>query len=864
MIDVAYELISNLNLEVVEALELPRRPERRRELPAELCRGPLESSLGQWAPDGELWFHQSVALERLFRGENVVVSTGTASGKSLIFQLYAFDRILGDPRTKVLVFYPLKALASDQCASWKRLASSLGLDETCVAKIDGDVPTPDRVNLIDTASIVLMTPDVCQAWLMRNVGTAPVRRFFDHLSLLVLDEAHVYESVFGSNVAFLLRRMIGAKRRATQSASGKLFQIIAATATIRDPAEHLSKLSGVRFSVVDEVDNGAPFHERRIFHVTGPEYGAGAEAAVADLVRGIRELKRRHRFIVFMDSRQGVERIVKAVGEEEVLPYRSGYEANDRKNIEDALRNGSLDGVVATSALELGIDIADMEIGANLGVPQSRKAFRQRIGRVGRTGPGMFFVFAQPHAFKRFGETFEDYYNSSVEPSYLYLGNRFIQFAHARCLFEENEVLQGDPVTPPAGVIWPDNFGTILKYMKPGGGRPREFDFIAQIGADNPHFNYPLRQIGEAGWQIVEGRHGHQKIVGSIATNQAIREAYPGATYLHMGRPYKISEWHTRSFERSIRALPLKNRVATRPLLKKTVTLSLAPDGIVDNRLKRNASGLVAEVHLQVNESVEGYYIGSKSFLYRDLRVQNPNMSRKQRDFRTTGVIIRVGEPWFAGSEPDRRRFREAVADGLLALICRDKSISPQDVDVTHTNIALVTESGPKRLTDAVVIYDSVYGGLRLTEDAYLELRRYMAQLDKAVDLAGSDAVLDERTAGKLAEWTKTLEDADAADASASIEARDGWYQIYKPGSCVSILHNGNLVERKIIKPELLDPYKTGTKTLVYQYELSKGIGRVPHDQVLATGQDWSWVLWNPDSGDIKELDDESESHDSK
>ncbi len=855
MSDIADALVKKLNLEVIEVLDLPGRPERRLAYPRELNQGSLVKVLLKLAPDGKLWRHQTLALQGLIDKNNIVISTGTASGKSLIFQLFAFDLILRDPSTKVLVFYPLKALASDQFARWKNMATELGLGTGCVARIDGDIPTTDRSDMLARANIVLMTPDVCQAWLMRNVGTAPVRRFFDKLSFLVLDEAHVYESVFGSNVAYLLRRMIGAKRRATQQQGDRRFQIIAATATIKDPAQHLAELTGVDFAVVDELENGAPFHPRLIYHVNGPEYGAGGEAAVTDLARGIRALPHRHRFIAFMDSRQGVERICSDLGEEKILPYRSGYEAGDRAAIEKALRDGTLDGVVATSALELGIDISDMEIGANLGVPQSRKAFRQRIGRVGRSGPGLFFVIAQPHAFKRFGETFADYYGGSVEPSYLYLGNRFVQFAHARCLFDENEVLKGDPVVPPPGVTWPDKFPEVLRYVRPGGGRPREFDFIAQLGADNPHFNYPLRQVGEAGFRIVEGGAGHVLTVGNISTIQAIREAFPGANYLHMGRAYKVQEWNTRSFERSIKVSAAKNYVNTRPLLKKTVTLSLAMDGIVEGRLKRSSNGIVAEVQLQVNESVEGYSIGKTNFLYKDLRADNPNMSRKQRDFRTTGVILRITEPWFSGSDAVKSGLREAVADGLLALICRDKSISPQDVDATHTNIALLTESGPKRLTDAVVIYDSVYGGLRLTEDLYLELARYANQLNKAADLAGADAFVDESTSLKLVEWINTLQDADAQNGPILPDSPEGWYQVYKPGSYVSVLFNGNFIERKIIEPRLIDPFETGKKQLFYKYETDAGVGSVPHDQIQPTGQEWSWVLWNPETGEFSELD---------
>jgi DEAD/DEAH box helicase domain-containing protein len=227
------------------------------------------------------------------------------------------------------------------------------------------------------------------------------------------------------------------------------------------------------------------------------------------------------------------------------------------------------------------------------------------------------------------------------------------------------EVLGGDQSAPPAGVSWPSGFEEILKFAKPGSGRPRVFDLIAQIGSDNPHLNYPLRQIGEASFDLKEGGREISHRLGTIATNQAIREAYPGANYLHLGRAYKVLEWSTRSYDRSIRLAVAQNPVLTRPILKKTVTVDLSFEGIVERRIKRCNTGLVAEVHLQVNESVEGYTIGSRSFLYRDLRAENPNMSRKQRDFRTTGVLIKIEEPWFAGSSAQSRDARERIAEGL-------------------------------------------------------------------------------------------------------------------------------------------------------------------------------------------------------
>lgn len=563
------DLIEALNLEVISEIQTNSRPERRRHLSEEISVGTFTESLKQMLgrEDLSVWEHQAKAIEHLANRRNVIVSTSTASGKSLVFQIEAIRRLSLDTSSRILVIYPQKALASDQFGRWKRLVQSIGIDESIIGRIDGNVPIYERDVTLSNARILLMTPDVCHAWLMRNVGSGPVRRFLEGLSLVVLDEAHIYESAFGSNVAFLLRRLIAAKKKATRGdLKGKLFQCIATTATVSAPSEHLRLLTGLEFAVVDEEQNGAPHFQRRILHLSGADYGAAGEAAVADIVRGIMDLPERRRFIVFIDSRQGVERVVRSIDDGSVLPYRSGYEAEDRERIEKALRDGSLHGVVATSALELGIDIADMEIGVTLGIPQSRKAFHQRLGRIGRAKPGTFLVIAPPAAFGRLGLTFDDYFRMPVEPSNLYLGNRFIQFAQARCLLEEMEVLGSDMTSLPAGVTWPIGFDGILASARPGAARSREFDFIAQLGADAPHFNYPLRQVGESSFDIQEGPRNDLTRIGSIAVNQAIREAYPGATYLHAGRAYTVYEWRTSRGERAIRVGPSKSAAPTKPI----------------------------------------------------------------------------------------------------------------------------------------------------------------------------------------------------------------------------------------------------------------------------------------------------------
>lgn len=852
MLEGIRKVLSSLDLDVAETKSIDARRQSRLKVPSTYSDGQTADVIKQVASDGRLWKHQSMALRQLAAGRNVVVSTGTASGKSLIFQLHALHCLLENPEAKVLVLYPLRALASDQLISWQARAQSAGLREEEVAYISSDLSYDERERVIQRARVVTMTPDLCQAWLMRQIDSVFASSFLKDLALLVLDEAHSYESVFGSNLSFLVRRAIAAKRRlSSQRGRGSPLQIVAATATISEPATHLEHLTGLKFRVVGEDLNGAPRSEMQILHVEGPDQGDDGEKVVASLIGGLSEMEERHRFIAFMDSRQGVERIADLADMEDVNPYRSGYEQRDRARIESSLRSGTLHGVVSTSALELGIDIEDMEIGINLGVPQSRKSFRQRLGRVGRHSPGVFMVIAPKYAFNQFGESLSDYYDASVEPSYLYLGNRFIQFAHARCLRDEMESLGMSASRTPSGARWPDGFGDILKYARESW--PREFDDIAKTGGDSPHINFPLRQIGETKIQLQIGNRSSSKEIGDIAHHQALREAFPGAHYLHNGRKYRVNGWRHGFADISILLRPIEERLPIRPLLRKSVTVDVSQGGIVDGRVKRGRAGLLAEVDIQVNESVEGYRIGNSVFRYSELRKKNPNMSRELRFFRTTGVVLKIEEEWFKD-----RSIREEVVSGLNDILCRGKSISPGDVDTAARNILIREASSPRPIDDAAVIYDSVYGGLRLTESLFDEIDGYMEHLSRAVDIAGDNAVVSESTLNQFRAWLDTLDSTDLGD-SIDIDVPDGWLVIYRPGSIVSTSVYGGLVEREISEPIFAAPFGEGEPSLHY-YCKDRAQPNVrltmSHETVVPSGTDWELMLWNPDTDEYRDLED--------
>ena len=852
----------------VDRLDLPARPERSTAIPDAYRTG----SPGRWLTNderlaGRVWRHQAKAMTIAAEERNLVMSTGTASGKSLVFQSAAFRVLDRDDEAAVIVLYPQKALSNDQFMSWQKAAGFAGFSESDIVKMDGDVPRPNRANLLEKARVALMTPDICQAWLLNEISNPAHREFLARTRLVVIDEAHVLEGVFGSNFAYLFRRLSVARFLVQDKRRRTGLQVIAASATISTPDIHLHSLTGLHFETVGEEDDGAPRHERSILHLVAADRREGevAEAIHKALVEGSTDGS----FITFVDSRQGAERLaVRTDNSGLVKPYRSGYEAADRSDIEHALRDGHLRGVVSTSALELGIDIPHFAVGLNIGVPVTRKSFRQRLGRVGRQRPGSFAVVAEPYAFKRFGSTLAQYYTKSVEPSYLYLGNRFMQFAHARCLAEELEMLgvTGKKEVP-GEVPWPEGFAEVFDFSYSGGrgARPREFDQVNRIGGDQPHFNYPLRNVPEDAFKVVHSRGGPtgQAHVAQLTVQQAIREAFPGAIYLHMGKGWRVHDWRSTSFDRTIRVSPTTSPAPPQPLIRTFVNFGLDRDGIVDGRFRKGERGFLAECHLQVNERVEGFREGRERKQYKDLRQEKPWMSPKTRDFRTTGVVMRIDEDWFR--QPG---FKQRIADSLRDLMLREYSISARDVDAAATNISMIRNGQREAVADALVLFDATHGTLRLTEPAYLNLDNLLAQLDRSVRMTppDDDGVSGEVVAAMRA-WLDHLgkEEGGLPEVD-DMEDGDGWVQVYDVGSIVARRGaQGMLHDMKVVGHEFRVLEDDDKVQLFYLYLRPSRTGRpvkamVSAESIQAVGDEWTMVYLNRETGERREsLDDEAD-----
>ena len=366
------------------------------------------------------WSHQAETAQHAWEGRDVIVATGTASGKSLGYQLPILTALAEDPTATAVYLAPTKALAQDQMQALARLcAATPELADVMVATYDGDTPPEARRAIREQARIIVTNPDMLHASILGN----PKRwtRLLKTLRYLVVDECHVYRGVFGAHVAMVLRRLLrlvpGAGSVAgSSSVSGAELgtsgpTVIMASATSVDPAAHARRLTG-RAGVAAVTEDGSPAGERTIalwepgfLEGVEGEHGApvrrSANSEAAEVMA--RVIAEGARTLSFVRSRRGAEIVALAAAEElggmgraedaaRVAAYRAGYTPEDRRYLEKALDEGELLGVAATNALELGIDVGGLDAVVAAGFPGTIASFRQQAGRAGRRGQGALVV----------------------------------------------------------------------------------------------------------------------------------------------------------------------------------------------------------------------------------------------------------------------------------------------------------------------------------------------------------------------------------------------------------------------------------------------------------------------------------------
>jgi DEAD/DEAH box helicase domain-containing protein len=487
----------------------------------------------------QLWSHQSDAIDALRAGRNIVIATGTASGKSLCYQLPLVDSIVGGSRDTTLLMFPTKALAQDQLRSFREWL----VPDVVAATYDGDTGPDERAWVRGHANVVLTNPE------MLHMGILPTHdrwaTFLLRLRYVVVDELHTLRGVFGSHVAHVLRRL---RRLCEHYGSSPTFCFT--SATIGNPAELASRLCGLPVVAIE--GDGSPQSERKFAVWQRPlvdvHTGTRASANIETAMLLSRFVSDGHQTLAFTRSRKGAELVAThargALAQSStaggstapaVAAYRAGYLATERRELESQLANGELGGVVATSALELGIDIGSLDAVVLNGFPGTLASMRQQVGRAGRTSrrAAAVLIAGDDQLDQWYARHPTELLDRPAEAVVVNPDNPFVARAQIACAAHElplthtDERYFGDALDDAVRDLVLDD------ELKPRGGA------MYWSGREPPAPRVGLRTGSSIECQLVDA---DGQLVGTVDASRAFHVAHPGAIYLHQGRQYRVRE----------------------------------------------------------------------------------------------------------------------------------------------------------------------------------------------------------------------------------------------------------------------------------------------------------------------------------
>jgi DEAD/DEAH box helicase domain-containing protein len=688
--------------ELAHVETVPPEPARLLPLPDE-----LEPGLRAALPFDSLYEHQREAWDVVARGEHLILATGTASGKSLAFNLPVLDALARDPKERALYLYPTKALAQDQA----RALAELRAPNVRAAIYDGDTPGERRWQIRRWANVILTNPD------MLHIGVLPHHdRWADvlhNLRYVVVDEAHVYRGVFGSHVGNVLRRL-----RRLAGVYGSEPQLLFASATIANPGELAESLGGNRATVV--ADDGAPRAERTIA-LWNPELldaelglrasplGEASRLMAALVSRGLRT-------ICFAKSRKAAELIhkftvdrVDAATAARLAPYRAGYTPAQRREIERRLVEGELLGVAATDALELGIDIGLLDCALSVGFPGTVASLRQQWGRAGRRGHGLAVLVASEDALDQyFMREPQMLLERSVEAAILDHANPRVLDGHVRAAAFEaplddadratlgNEALERAPLLPE------------LRKTKTG---------YVWAGRDYPAAQFGLRSTTPDTFAVVEAESG--TVLGLVERERAYSTVHEGAVYLHLGESYLVRELDLQA--RTALVTPYKGDYYTQA--KKDTNTAIEET----LRTERRCGLDLSFGHISVTERVVAY---QKKSIRDQGTLETVDLDLPETSFETEAVWYLPEQEQLAGLErmPTLLSTLHAAEHSMIAVLPLWAMCDRWDIGGLSTNIHFQTDR------PTVFVYDGHTGGVGITERGFDAFEGWVADTARMLE----------------------------------------------------------------------------------------------------------------------------------
>ncbi len=682
----------------------------------EACYGelekPLPENISAYLQKKKIRFysHQAEAINKARQCKNVIINTHTASGKTLAFNIPVFDALANDKKATSLYIYPSKALTNDQLKVLREIEQGTGIKADSNV-YDGDTPKEQRAFIRENSRIILTNPYGLHLYLPWHKLW---RSFFGNLRYIILDEAHVYRGVFGSNVAMLLRRLLRICKYYHSEP-----QIILSTATIANPQEHAKKLTGKDFELVS--NDGSP-RGKKSFVFWNPPFINPQKTIRRSTHQETKDLLtvsvlNNLQTLCFTTSRQMAELVTRWTKEDlkrrnpklysSVTAYRAGYLPQERREIENRLKNKDLIGLVSTNALELGIDIGSLDAVIISGYPGTVISTWQQAGRAGRSKneSTVTLVAFQNPLDQYFMKHPQDFFERPHEQAIIDLHNHQITSGHIMCAADELPIAESDQK------YFPELFKESIQTLAEKNLLKKTPQGWIYTGQERATMVVNLESIsGKTVKVLCNGQ-----ILETLPLNKAYEETHEGAILLHQGESYRSLELDINNCTATVRQESTNYYTET----QKTVEVAIKKTFEEKKKDLKTALG-----ELTITENYPSYVVKSNDVVIKKHTLDLPSSS-----FQTVGF-------WFTVPEQIREEIEEKGLNfdgGLHALEHAIIAMAPMFAmcdrwDIGGMSTAIHADTGKA----TVFIYDGFEGGIGISENLYSNIKPL---LEKTLDL---------------------------------------------------------------------------------------------------------------------------------
>jgi len=680
------------------------QPGRYAELPASVSPA-LRKALAERGIE-RLYTHQAACTETLAAGKNVVVVTPTSSGKTLCYNLPVLECVARDAEARALYLFPTKALSEDQLHEFHALVEAMGAPIRAFT-YDGDTPRDARRQIRQCANVVLTNPDMLHAGILPH--HTKWSKLFENLRYIVIDELHTYRGVYGSHLANVLRRL-----RRICAFYGSKPQFICCSATIANPQPLAEALTGDQFTLID--DNGAPSGERYFVFYNPPVVNRqlGIRRSYLNETRRVASelVSRGQQTLVFANNRLATEVLLTYLKDACERPparpgtvrgYRGGYLPRERREIERGLRDGAIRCVVATNALELGVDIGSLDVVVMAGYPGAVASTWQRAGRAGRRlGTSLAILVASSAPLDQYiVEHPEYFFESSPEHAYINPDNLEILINHLKCAAFELPIRDGE-------FFGPHDTGELTRFLAELGVVHHSAGAWHWTSDSYPADAISLRSVTSDNFVIVDITH-EERIIAQASFTSALTELHEKAIYLHEARQYQVERMDYDGRKAYVRQVESDYF---------TDAIDYTQVKVIDEFDSRPlAAAAAAHGEVRVNTQIVGF---KKVKFYTNENVGAGTLSMPEQEMHTTSFWLHFPARFLAGfpqlGATEKLNAIAGLGNALRTVAALLLMCDPRDLGVALTErIAASVECFEPKLH----LFDACPGGAGLSQPLY-------------------------------------------------------------------------------------------------------------------------------------------------